>query len=557
MKTTITKGLQSAALALVVLLGAILPATSQTLTMTTTKKVGERIHIVMFTNAAVTMTGVKEQYQGPYASYTLTDQTVKIEGGVASFESSGQEITTITFDKMNGLTSLIIDNNQLASLDVTQCPDLTQLQCYKNKLTSLNYAGCQSLGTLDCSDNLLTELSFSGNESLYWLDCSNNKLTTLDLSTLARIMRLDCSGNQLTTLDASESDMLATLLCGGNKITELNVEGCDKLSFIYCPNNMLSCSAMEAIAQQIPLRQKDEKAEFYVVTRDEINVEPGKGNVFTTFAADIVKAKNWKVYSDVGVSLFEKTEYAGREGTCKAGVITFKVSAEENTKGTITIKGADNLDEVKYGTELTVEATPNEHYRLLSIMAGDLEITESKTFTVKESVVVKAVFVEETFKVTTAPMTNGSISFVGPEDMDLDLNNVPYNTELRVMINANEGYELESLKANDEDITESRKFVVKGDVMVTALFRTPAGNVVETTIALFPNPAQTNMVLRGAAPFSEVVVYSLEGAQLLKATADEAGNAHINVATLANGQYLVSVRDDDNKLHSELVTVKR
>ena len=65
MKTTITKGLQSAALALVVLLGAILPATSQTLTITTTKKVGEKIHIVMYTNTAVTMTGVKEQYQTP------------------------------------------------------------------------------------------------------------------------------------------------------------------------------------------------------------------------------------------------------------------------------------------------------------------------------------------------------------------------------------------------------------------------------------------------------------------------------------------------------------
>ena len=47
MKTTITKGLQSAALALVVLLGAILPATSQTLTMTTAKKVGDKIRVYL------------------------------------------------------------------------------------------------------------------------------------------------------------------------------------------------------------------------------------------------------------------------------------------------------------------------------------------------------------------------------------------------------------------------------------------------------------------------------------------------------------------------------
>lgn len=557
MKTTITKGLQSAALALVVLLGAILPATSQTLTMTTAKKVGDKIRVYLTPQTnELTITGVEEKPMAGYFSYTLKDQTVTFKGGIRNFECSGQELTAITLDKMSGLTSLVVDNNQLATLDVTQCSDLVNLDCHTNKLTSLNFAECKSLGDLECSNNLLTELSFSGNESLDWLDCSKNKLTTLDLSKLERISWLDCSANQLAKLDVSASEMLATLRCSSNKMTELNVEDCDNLAFIYCPDNLLSCSAMETIADQVAVK-RDDPAEIYVVTRDEKSVEPGKGNVFTTHAAEIVKAKNWKVYSDVGVSLYEKTEYAGREGSCKEGEITFKVSAEENAKGTVTIKGADNLNAVKYGTELTVEAKPNEHYRLLSIMAGDLEITESKTFTVKESVVVKAVFVEETFKVTTAPMTNGSISFVGPEDMDLDLNNVPYNTELRVMINANEGYELESLKANDEDITESRKFVVKGEVTVTALFRTPAGNVVESTIALFPNPAQTNMVLRGAAPFSEVVVYSLEGAQLLSATADEAGNAHINVATLANGQYLVSVRDNDNKLHSELVTVKR
>lgn len=557
MKTTITKGLQSAALALVVLLGAILPATSQTLTMTTAKKVGDKIRVYLTPQTnELTITGVEEKPMAGYFSYTLKDQTVTFKGGIRNFECSGQELTAVTLDKMSGLTSLVVDNNQLATLDVTQCSDLVNLDCHTNKLTSLNFAECKSLGDLECSNNLLTELSFSGNESLDWLDCSKNKLTTLDLSKLERISWLDCSANQLAKLDVSASEMLATLRCSSNKMTELNVEDCDNLAFIYCPDNLLSCSAMETIADQVAVK-RDDPAEIYVVTRDEKSVEPGKGNVFTTHAAEIVKAKNWKVYSDVGVSLYEKTEYAGREGSCKEGEITFKVSAEENAKGTVTIKGADNLNAVKYGTELTVEAKPNEHYRLLSIMAGDLEITESKTFTVKESVVVKAVFVEETFKVTTAPMTNGSISFVGPEDMDLDLNNVPYNTELRVMINANEGYELESLKANDEDITESKKFVVKGEVTVTALFRTPAGKVVETTIAIFPNPAQTNMVLRGAAPFSEVVVYSLEGTQLLSATADEAGNAHINVATLANGQYLVSVRDNDNKLHSELVTVKR
>lgn len=557
MKTTITKGLQSAALALVVLLGAILPATSQTLTMTTAKKVGDKIRVYLTPQTnELTITGVEEKPMAGYFSYTLKDQTVTFKGGIRNFECSGQELTAITLDKMSGLTSLVVDNNQLATLDITQCSDLVKLDCGKNKLTSLNFAECKSLGDLDCSENLLTELSFSGNESLDWLDCSKNKLTTLDLSKLERISWLDCSANQLAKLDVSASEMLATLRCSSNKMTELNVEDCDNLAFIYCPDNLLSCSAMETIAVQVATK-RDEPATIYVVTRDEKSVEPGKGNVFTTHAAEIVKAKNWKVYSDVGVSLYEKTEYAGREGSCKEGEITFKVSAEENAKGTVTIKGADNLDAVKFGTELTVEAKPNEHYRLLSIMAGDLEITESKTFTVKESVVVKAVFVEETFKVTIAPMTNGSISFVAPEGMDLDQNNVPYNTELRVMINANEGYELESLKANDEDITESRKFVVKGEVTVTALFRTPAGKVVEKTIALFPNPAQTNMVLSGAAPFSEVVVYSLEGAQLLSATADEAGNAHINVATLANGQYLVSVRDNDNKLHSELVTVKR
>ncbi len=81
-----------------------------------------------------------------------------------------------------------------------------------------------ALTELVVSDNRLTALDVSNNTALTYLDCSGNKLTSLDVSNNTALKWwLNCSGNQLTALDVSKNTKLVTLYCGENKLTALDV----------------------------------------------------------------------------------------------------------------------------------------------------------------------------------------------------------------------------------------------------------------------------------------------------------------------------------------------
>ncbi len=73
---------------------------------------------------------------------------------------------------------------------------------------------------------------------------------------------------------------------------------------------------------------------------------------------------------------------------------TFVVTPSVNNEacGSIELTGASNLTAVPYGTELIVNVTENEGYKLKSLTAGDKDITETKKFIVKAATEVKAVF---------------------------------------------------------------------------------------------------------------------------------------------------------------------
>ena len=126
--------------------------------MTTSKAVGEKVELKIKANGDVLIEGVSEM---PYLSerysenYTLTSQTITIQGDVTEFDCYG---------------------NQLTSLDVTSCTSLTKLNSSDNQLTSLDMTSCASLTKLNSSDNQLTSLDVSKNTALTELDCSGNQI---------------------------------------------------------------------------------------------------------------------------------------------------------------------------------------------------------------------------------------------------------------------------------------------------------------------------------------------------------------------------------------------
>ncbi len=76
------------------------------------------------------------------------------------------------------------------------------------------------------TDNQLTELDLSQNDGLTMLMCSGNQLTKLKLPERCRMNVLQCEDNQLTELDLSGCRVLETLTCNNNKLTELDLGNC-------------------------------------------------------------------------------------------------------------------------------------------------------------------------------------------------------------------------------------------------------------------------------------------------------------------------------------------
>lgn len=183
------------------------------------------------------------------------------------------------------------------------------------------------------------------------------------------------------------------------------------------------------------------------------------------------KAEVVDIYNGVHcVSIDNNNAYAGeiRIAPAKAN---YKVAlGSKRDQGSLAIVEKDiNLNQIPVGKMITFAVTPKEGCHLVSLMAGEEDITASRCLMVTKDVTVTATFTsgaEKFYKVTFGKTEHGTLSVVE----SVDLNKVPEGSVIHVKAMPEEGYELESMKAGTEDITESRWFTVKSDVTVTASF---------------------------------------------------------------------------------------
>ena len=257
-----------------------------------------------------------------------------------------------------------------------------------------------------------------------------------------------------------------------------------------------------------------------VGTQLTVLTEPAAGYVLTSLKAgteDILKTKKFVVTAAVEVkAVFTKQP--------KMVAITLAKEGE----GSLSIKDydAEALKAVVVGTELTVETQPASGYVLTSLMAGETSILATKRFTVTDAVEVKAVFVKQEdapkVAITLVTLGEGSLSI---KDHDAEaLKAVPVGTQLTVVVQAAEGYMLQSLKAGTEDILLTKMFTVTEAMEVTAVFKKKEENnpndqpqppvtpqavedVALASIVVAPNPFTS--LLRIANPASLEVRYEL------------------------------------------------
>ena len=420
----------------------------------------------------------------------LTSLNVSSCTALTELSCNDNQLTNLDVSKNTALTELVCDANQLTSLNVSTNTALTKLGCGSNRLTSLNVSNCTALTELWCHNNQLTILDVSKNTALTTLECGSNQLTNLDVSSCTALTqlgfginqltsldlskntaltKLNCYSNQLTSLDLSKNTALTKLVCNSNQLTSLDVSVCTALTELYCNNNRLTsldlsnCRGLETLTSygnkfdngaihqlisSLPNRKGIGVGKFYVIDSDN-------NNTCYQYDVDLAKKKFWLLYHEAGAL------YLGEPNP------TFALTYEPTISGgSIIIKGADDLQHVVYGTELTINATPAEGYELTALTANGTDILATRKVVVTEATEIKATFVKKTFVVTLDKVGEGELSTTGTDN----LNKVPYGTELTIIATAAEGYELKSIVVDGVNITATKKVVIKNNVTVKATF---------------------------------------------------------------------------------------
>ena len=263
---------------------------------------------------------------------------------------------------------------------------------------------------------------------------------------------------------------------------------------------------------------------------------PAKGYELTALTAngkDILATKKFVVKATTEV----KATFAKK---------TYAVTLTKEGEGMLTATGADDLNAVPYGTELTFVATPAKEYELIALTANGEDILSTKKFVVKATTEVKATFAKKTYAVTLTKEGEGMLKATGADN----LNAVAYGTELTIVATPADGYELTALTANGTDILATKKFTVTANTEVKATFtKKTAADVVEAgTLRLYPNPASAYVNVKGAKADALVRLYDANGVLRYEARTDADGTLQIDLSAYAEGTYLLRIGDDAQRL---------
>ena len=475
------------------------------MSFTTANAVGKTVRLKMTYTGYLSLSGLSgTSVSGKEVIYTLTSQTVTIRGTVTVLYCSGNQLTTLDVSKNTILTTLDCSKNQLKALDVSKNTELGTLNCFCNQIkgeemtrlvNSLLNRTAKSAGTF----TVVQEPNLEGNISL-------KSDVAIAESKNWNTQKYKTDTEEYVAYEGAEEGQPL-------KVT-LTKEG---------EGTLTATGATDLNA--VPLG-----------TELTIEATPAAGyelKALTANGTDILAAKKFVVTAATEVkATFTKKTYA--------------VTLTKEGEGTITATGADNLDAVPYGTELTIVATPTDGYGLKALTANGTDILATKKFTVTADTEVKAIFTNKTYAVTLTKEGEGTITATGAAD----LNAVPEGTELTIVAIPAAGYELKALTANGADILATKKVVVKGATEVKATFaKKTAVDVVEAiSVRLYPNPASTYVNVKATKADALVRLYDANGLLRYEARTDADGTLQIDLSAYAEGTYLLRVGSDAQRL---------
>ena len=187
------------------------------------------------------------------------------------------------------------------------------------------------------------------------------------------------------------------------------------------------------------------------------------------YRVDSIMAGTKKVAADGTFTVTEAVTVTAIISQIPKHAITFANPAN----GTLEVKNGiapiTSGDQIEEGTTLTVSATADQGYRVDSIKAGDVKVTNGGTFTVTKATVVTA-FVSQipSFVITINQPANGTLEVKEGSNVIATGSPVLEGTVLTVSATANTGYKLDSINVGNVKIANNGTFTVTEAVTVEA-----------------------------------------------------------------------------------------
>ena len=196
------------------------------------------------------------------------------------------QLTSVDLTKNVNLSTLNLSNNSLSTIDLSKNKELNTLSLRNNKLESLDVTNNVNLQSLHVNNNLLTEINLAANWMLEYLDINDNKLNTLNLS-YAEYLEVNCQNNKLTEISVGDIERLN---CSNNNLTGLKFDAYSGVKFKYlnCSDNAINGANVQQFVDKLPTPSASNNAEL--VFKSSSDTEQ---NSMSQEQALTVMGKNW------------------------------------------------------------------------------------------------------------------------------------------------------------------------------------------------------------------------------------------------------------------------
>lgn len=149
------------------------------------------------------------------------------------------QISEIDVSANTKLDSLILSANNISTIDLSNNSNLTYVEISYNNLSSIvGLSGLQQLKKLMLSGNYFADITIN-NPSVENVLITDNQLNNIDLSDAINLKSIMLTNNKLQSLDLSKNEKLETLVVSANELKNINLFTNEELRYFYASSNLL------------------------------------------------------------------------------------------------------------------------------------------------------------------------------------------------------------------------------------------------------------------------------------------------------------------------------